>query len=352
MTLASVIVPSHADGGTLGPALASVLGQTVADIEALVVLDGAVPDTVERARTIAADDPRVRVLSHPKGPGRGHGHRHEAVLAAVGCRIFFLDDDDLWLPDHVERHLSAEDAHRAAVVTSTVASITPSDRVEIAVVDHSAGLMREVTDRFLDLYDTHLSILATAYRGLDRPLFSDAQDRGGPRHLVRTIALSHQLVWAHVPQVTALSFHGTPRESMGIPRSERLRQLEAWAALDVEAVRRRVRDGSVIAHLMGLLHAVEPGVDEEVGDYLARVSGRDDPTCRWVGLSPEQLRRAEMVLEFYRELRAGRFTSATLRSYARSDREELLISLSETVTGPPPATSQIRSVWRRLLGLD
>ena len=109
---ASVLVPTHDHAATLPLTVASVLRQTVADLEVLVVGDGVTDDTRRAAQGLVADDPRVRFLDFPKGPHHGEVHRHEAVLAARSDAILYLCDDDLALPEHVSDLLALlEEAH-------------------------------------------------------------------------------------------------------------------------------------------------------------------------------------------------------------------------------------------------
>jgi GalNAc5-diNAcBac-PP-undecaprenol beta-1,3-glucosyltransferase len=103
MTLvATVIIPTHDHGPTLRPALASVLAQTVAELEVFVIGDG-VPDvTREIVGAFERSDRRVRFFDHPKGARHGELYRHEALKQARGKIVCYLSDDDLWFPEHVE----------------------------------------------------------------------------------------------------------------------------------------------------------------------------------------------------------------------------------------------------------
>jgi glycosyltransferase involved in cell wall biosynthesis len=83
-------------------AVASVLGQTRADFELMVICDGAPPETVACAREFAARDDRIQVFAHPKGERRGELYRHQALQAARGLYVCQIADDDLWFPNHLE----------------------------------------------------------------------------------------------------------------------------------------------------------------------------------------------------------------------------------------------------------
>jgi hypothetical protein len=99
---ASVIIPSHDRAATLAAAVASVQRQTVPNIEILIVGDGATAEVTSVAQALAAADPRVRFHAFEKGPTDGGLNIDRAVHSAHSERIFFNDDDDVWLRQHVE----------------------------------------------------------------------------------------------------------------------------------------------------------------------------------------------------------------------------------------------------------
>ncbi|MBI2841723.1 MAG: glycosyltransferase family 2 protein [Acidobacteria bacterium] len=103
---ATVLIPTHDRGALLAYSLASALRQTVQDIEVLIAGDGVTDSTREVADDAVRRDRRVRFLDNPKAAHRGEANRHAAVLRARGAIVCHLDDDDLWLPHHVETMLA------------------------------------------------------------------------------------------------------------------------------------------------------------------------------------------------------------------------------------------------------
>ena len=104
----SVIVPAYNASGFLKRALHSALAQTMADLEVVVVDDASSDDTFKLACEIAARDPRVRVLQNEHNRGV-YGAYNRAIDAARGEWVAALDSDDVWLPERLERMLSAAD---------------------------------------------------------------------------------------------------------------------------------------------------------------------------------------------------------------------------------------------------
>ena len=111
----SVVVPAYNAGTSLERAVHSALDQDLADIEVLVINDGSSDNTAALAATLAAQDPRVRVL----GDGRNYGvsvARNTGFAAARGDWIAVLDGDDAYVTDRLERLLDAAERHGADMV--------------------------------------------------------------------------------------------------------------------------------------------------------------------------------------------------------------------------------------------
>lgn len=104
----SVIIPAYNAAATLDETLCSARGQSLTDIEIIVVDDGSRDRTGDIARNHAASDARVRVLSQPN---RGVATARNAGIAeSAGEFLAFLDADDLWAAAKLERQLAAMEA--------------------------------------------------------------------------------------------------------------------------------------------------------------------------------------------------------------------------------------------------
>ncbi len=100
----SVVVPTANRPTMLARALASVRAQTFTDWELLVIDDG----DRETAADIAAaqNDTRIRYVRHDPPRQGGGAARNTGIQHAVGEMIAFLDDDDYWLPEKLERQVA------------------------------------------------------------------------------------------------------------------------------------------------------------------------------------------------------------------------------------------------------
>ncbi|MGO8791723.1 MAG: glycosyltransferase family 2 protein [Terriglobia bacterium] len=123
-SLVSAVIPTRNRPQLVKRAVLSVLKQSYANIEAVVVVDG--PDPLTTQELAAVADPRLRVITLPRSEG-GSGARNAGVQAAKGRWIAFLDDDDEWLPTKIECQLAAalHSRHRIPVVSSRIIARTP-----------------------------------------------------------------------------------------------------------------------------------------------------------------------------------------------------------------------------------
>jgi glycosyltransferase involved in cell wall biosynthesis len=130
----SVIVPTIGRA-LLDRAVASVLAQTYADLEVIVVADGPM-------QIAPHPDPRVRLVVRPERGGPPAA-RNSGLDVARGRYIAFLDDDDLWLPEKLARQVPVlEDG--ADVVHSLVFVADGDGRVYERASERGFRLFREV----------------------------------------------------------------------------------------------------------------------------------------------------------------------------------------------------------------
>ncbi len=91
--LVSVVIPAYEAERFIGEAIASVLAQTYAPVETIVVDDGSADRTAEVAR---AYDGVTVIVQENRGPSAA---RNRGFAAASGELIAFHDSDDLMTPD-------------------------------------------------------------------------------------------------------------------------------------------------------------------------------------------------------------------------------------------------------------
>jgi glycosyltransferase involved in cell wall biosynthesis len=100
--LVSAVIPTRDRPGLLAGAVHSALRQTWPNMEVVVVIDG--PNWESVFRQAFLNDPRVRIVVLPESRG-GSEARNAGVRIARGEWIAFLDDDDEWFPEKIDRQM-------------------------------------------------------------------------------------------------------------------------------------------------------------------------------------------------------------------------------------------------------
>lgn len=99
----SVIMPSYNTGKYIADSIESVLRQTYSDWELLIVDDCSTDDTDEVIKPFLHDQ-RIRYLRNEKNSGAAVS-RNKALKEAKGKWIAFLDSDDIWMPEKLQKQI-------------------------------------------------------------------------------------------------------------------------------------------------------------------------------------------------------------------------------------------------------
>jgi glycosyltransferase involved in cell wall biosynthesis len=109
----TIITPAYNVGKYIGEAIDSVVAQKFPDFEYIVVDDGSTDNTVEIAGDHSHGDSRVRLILSAH---RGHSAaRNTGIREARGNYIAFLDGDDRWHPNFLQRQVSLIESLPATV---------------------------------------------------------------------------------------------------------------------------------------------------------------------------------------------------------------------------------------------
>ncbi|BAZ10229.1 putative glycosyl transferase [Calothrix sp. NIES-4071] len=107
MTKVSVIIPAYNAMRYLPQTLDSVLQQTFTDFEVVIVNDGSSDNIAEWAPQLK--DSRVRLITQAnQGVSAA---RNKGIANSTGEYIAFLDADDLWAPEYLEKQFNYLDKH-------------------------------------------------------------------------------------------------------------------------------------------------------------------------------------------------------------------------------------------------
>lgn len=97
----SVVIPVYGVEQYIADAVRSVLQQTYTNFELLIIDDGSPDRSIEICQQIS--DPRIKII-HQQNRGLSAA-RNTGIHHAEGEYIAFLDGDDLWLPEKLEKHV-------------------------------------------------------------------------------------------------------------------------------------------------------------------------------------------------------------------------------------------------------
>lgn len=137
--LVTVVMPLYNSAATVRESLESVLAQTYANLEVLVVNDGSTDDGVAICQ--GYEDPRLRIL-HQSNRGLA-GARNTGIRQAQGELLGFLDSDDLWLPTKVERHVAHLQSRPEVGVSFSRSSFIDEASRPIGI--HQMPTLRDIT---------------------------------------------------------------------------------------------------------------------------------------------------------------------------------------------------------------
>ena len=116
--LVSVIVPNYRHAAFLPERLASILGQTVTDLEVILLDDASGDGSAEILRACAAQDGRVsHVVVNTTNSGGPFRQWRRGVDLARGTWIWIAESDDGCAPDLLERALEFNTAQGNALET-------------------------------------------------------------------------------------------------------------------------------------------------------------------------------------------------------------------------------------------
>lgn len=116
--LVSIIVPVHNAGAYIEKTIETVKAQTYSQWELLLVDDCSTDDSRQKIRSfVQENDRQIRLIEKTCNEGAARA-RNTGIDAARGRYIAFLDADDLWSPDKLQKELAFMKEKQAAFVFS------------------------------------------------------------------------------------------------------------------------------------------------------------------------------------------------------------------------------------------
>lgn len=131
--LVSVIMPSFNAERFIAEAIDSVIAQTVADWELIVVDDASTDATAAIAAGYQQRDSRIRLIAQQRNQGPASA-RNRGLDAARGKLIAFIDSDDIWYPEKTAKQLAVMERCRADISCTAYERVRGHHHPHAAVV--------------------------------------------------------------------------------------------------------------------------------------------------------------------------------------------------------------------------
>lgn len=336
MTTVTVAIPTHNRRETVVLAVLSALRQTLPPAQIIVTCDGCTDGTADALR--ALDDPRVTAIELEKGRGYSYGHRNVALEQATGELILWLADDDLLLPDHLERLAERQAADDLDLVTAPAVIVHPDDELEWFGRDLSVPGVRESLAR----ENTNVMASVAARTSLIRQVggWDDTIERAADWDLWKRVIATGARA-AMIDEPTVLHFRATGRTQ---PWDERVTQNTAWlerigSSEHLPELRRALRwtRGLAEAALHADRTAYATWLDEQIAD--------------------REVERSQLHQAIEAERRQGEATAAALRAQVAQLTERTTTAeheLAETRTQAARDRDTLEAIyaggWWRLRG--
>lgn len=125
--LVSIITPTYNCGKFIGRTIESVQAQTYPNWEMIIVDDRSTDDTKEIVERYRKEDPRIRYYLLEVNSGAAVA-RTRAMAEAKGAYMAFLDSDDIWMADKLERQLAFMEEKGYAFTCTAYEQIDEEDR--------------------------------------------------------------------------------------------------------------------------------------------------------------------------------------------------------------------------------
>lgn len=128
MSKVSVIMPAYNAERFIEGSVKSVLGQSHADLELIVIDDGSRDSTAEILRRMAAEDARLRPVSVQNGGPAMARNRALELVCPDAEYVMFIDSDDFLAPDAVEYALKGAAGADLVILGYAIESVDGSSR--------------------------------------------------------------------------------------------------------------------------------------------------------------------------------------------------------------------------------
>jgi teichuronic acid biosynthesis glycosyltransferase TuaG len=104
MDLVSVIIPYYKKKKFIVKSVESVINQTYKNIEIIIIYDNESNIELDYIKNLENKDFRIKLIINKKNIGAGES-RNKGIKFSKGKYIAFLDADDIWVKNKIEKQL-------------------------------------------------------------------------------------------------------------------------------------------------------------------------------------------------------------------------------------------------------
>ena len=261
----SVVMPVFNGAEYLEVALESVLGQTLNDLELIVVDDGSTDASPEILERVATSDARVRVV---------HNRGNSGIVVALnnGWRlarspyVARMDADDVALPDRLERQVGFLDAHPEVAAVGGAVTIVDARGLRGTTVTYprSSAAIRRTLPRYNCFAHSAVTIRRAALEAVGGYRYDHVEDydlwlRLDERFELANLQEVVLLYRRHIRQVSFRAVEEQARRTLAVQRAARIRRATGRDPLDSGAE----IGGAVLERLGVRPREVAAAVEEE-----------------------------------------------------------------------------------------
>jgi len=118
MSLISVIMPYRQKREYVHKSIKSVLGQTYKKFELIIIFDDEKKDDLNFIKSITKNKKKIKIIINNKNIGAGPA-RNKGIKKAKGKYIAFIDSDDFWKPNKLEKQIEFIESNKYKFIFSS-----------------------------------------------------------------------------------------------------------------------------------------------------------------------------------------------------------------------------------------
>lgn len=194
--LVTAVIRTYNRAALVGRAIESVLSQTFKDFELIILDDYSQDNTSEVVRDYMSKDDRISYIRHKKNMGTGKGF-NTANSAATGKYVSYLDDDDTWRAEKLEKQVEKFEScsERVGLLTGGIQywNSDTGNKLRIWIPDMKGNIYWEALGTSGDIFGPPSVVMIRKSVLEDVGLFREDMPRGCCQQYFRRVAKKYEI---------------------------------------------------------------------------------------------------------------------------------------------------------------